>query len=751
MQKPEPVDNELQLTSRRSDEDEIDLRVFWHIFIKHKWTIFILTLLIGILTTLVVFSLQPIYRSTAVLLIEADKAKVISIEEIYGIDSFGKEYYQTQLQILKSWTLVEKVVKKLNLVSHPIYNQKKEESLLRKWLPSSWFSPEKPVTAEKKRDAIIATLREQLTITPIRLSRLVTISCDSPDKQLAAQVPNTLVDLYIESDMEAKLEMTNKAASWLTERVEGLRQNLSNSETNLQEYMERKNLINVEGVKSVAKKQIEETASNLVKANQEFARANSVYRQVKALRGQGSEAYESIPAVLNNGLVQNLKQAELEAEREVSELSERYGQRHPKIIAARSDLEKAKVNTARQIQRVVEGITKEYEVALANVKALERVLDENKQKIKELNRKEYELKKLERDVAVNRQLYNMFLTRFKETDASQDVQTLQSTIGRLVDRALVSNSPYKPKNKMIVTISLLLGFLFSTMLAFSLEYLDNTVKDGEDVEQKLGLPMLGSLPKLKVGNTDEFEPLWKFLKEPKTAFSESVRTLRTGVILSCLNSEQKIFVVTSSVPGEGKTTFSTNQAFALGQMEKTLLIDADMRRPSIGKAFGFTKEPGLAELVAGTRKLKLDECIHHLGEDQKVNLDIIPSGKVPSNPLELLSSPSFKTLLLEKLSKEYTYIVIDTAPTMLVSDALILAKLATKVLYVVKADATPHQVVLENLKRLRRVDAPVDSIVLNQVQTHKPSKYYYYGKYGYYKNYYKSYYGGGHGYYSSDS
>jgi capsular exopolysaccharide synthesis family protein len=742
MEKEAPV-----LNDRQTDEDEIDLRVFWHIFTKHKWTILLLTLLIGVLTTLVVFSLQPIYRSTAVLLIETDSAKVISIEEIYGIDSFGKEYYQTQLQILKSWTLVEKVVKKLDLVSHRLYNQTEQEKgfSLSNLFPSS--SPKEPPTAEKKREGVIASVRGQLTITPIRNSRLVTISFDSPDAQLAAKVPNTLIDLYIESDLEAKLEMTNKAASWLTERLDGLRQNLSKSEKTLQEYMERKNLINVEGVKSVAAKQIEETASNLVKARQAFAQADSMYRQVRALRGKSSEAFESIPAVLNNPLVQSLKQAELDAERKVSELSERYGQRHPKMSAARSDLEKAKANTARQIQRVVEGITKEYEVALANVKALERVLEENKLKIKDLNRKEYQLKVLERDVAVNRHLYDMFLTRFKETDASQNVQSLQSTIGRLVDRALVSSSPYKPKKKLIVGISLLLGFIFSTMLAFTLEYLDNTIKDGEDVEQKLGLPMLGSLPKLKVPKADEFAPLWKFLKEPKTSFAEAVRTLRTGVILSSLDSPQKIFVVTSSVPGEGKTTFSSNQAFALGQMEKTLLIDADMRRPSIGKAFGLTKAPGLAELVAGTRKL--DECIHHLSgeeKDKKVNLDVIPSGKVPPNPLELLSSQQFKNLL-ESLSKEYGYIVIDTAPTMLVSDALVLAKLATKILYVVKADATPYQVVQDNIKRLRRVDAPVESIVLNQVQTQKSSKYYY-SKYGYYKNYYKSYYGGGHGYYS---
>ncbi len=725
------------------DDDEIDLRIFWHTFYKYKWTILGLTLLIALLSTFVAFSLQPIYRSTAMLLIESDKAKVISIEEVYGISAFKQGYYQTQLEILKSWALAEKLVKKLNLISHPTFNPDLQQQGFnwRHLFPSAWFSPQVPPTLEKKYKAIIKAVMSKLSVSSVRGSQLVKISFDSHDPQLAAKIPNTLVDLYIESDLEARLEMTNKAASWLTERVEGLRKNLRESEKALQNYMDSQNLINIAGVKSVAAKQIEETATNLVNARQQLAKAESVYMQVKTLQNHSAETFESIPAVLNHPLVQILKKVELDAERKISELSERYGQKHPKIIAAKAEINTAKANTNKQIKRVIEGIRKEYEVAIANVTALERGLKKSKKQIQELNRKEYQLRVLERDVDLNRQLYDLFLTRFKETDASQDVQALQSTVGRLVDKARISSLPYKPQKKLIVGISLVLGFF--------LEYLDNTIKNGEDVEHKLGLPLLGALPKLNVGKLNEFKPRWMFLKEQKSSFAESIRTIRTGIMLSGLDNPQKILLVTSSVPNEGKTTFATNQAFALGQMEKTLLIDADMRRPSVAKAFGWNnKVPGLAELVAGTQKF--DECIHHPGEGEMGGIDVIPSGAVPPNPLELLSSTQFGEIL-KKLSKKYTYIVIDSAPTMLVSDALVLAKYASLVLYVVKAEATPYQIVQESLKRMHRIEAPLKNIVLNQVHNKHPSKYNYYGKYygkyGYHKGYYGGYYGE-HGYYS---
>lgn len=729
-----PMLQPAHLANLASGEDELDLRIYWNIFNKYKWQIIGLTLLIGLLTTLVTLSLPPVYRATVTLLIEFEQPKIIGIEEVYGISSANKDYYQTQLEILKSRGLIETVVDKLNLVSHNAVNQDTTSVRWFDW--QHWLGQvEKPATTPtfaQKQAAIVNKILANLSVEPVRNTQLAKINFESNNAQLAADVANTLANLYIETDLNARIAMTKKATALLTERINDLRQKLSQSEQILQTYLEEHQLVNVEGVKSVAIKQIEEMASNLVKAHRQLAETQSAYQQVQALRGQASGAFESITAVINNPLVQRLKEIELDAERKVSELSKRYGSKHPNMIAATTELKTARANTTKQIRQVVIGITKEYEVALANVQALEQALREKEEQIQEINRNEYQLGVLQREVEVNRQLYDLFLTRFKETDASQDIQALQSKIGQVIEPALVASTPYKPRKKLIVAISLVLGLLFSTLLAFLLEYLDNTIKNGEDVEQKLGLPLLGTLPKLRISQPDQFHPQLMFLEQQTSQFAESVRTIRTGIMLSNLDMPRKVLVITSSAVSEGKTTFAINQALALGQMEKTLLIDADMRRPSIASVFGFTDRiPGLSELVVGTRSL--DECIHPVMDG---NIDCIHSGLIPPNPLELLASNRFQELLTQ-LEKHYGYIVIDSAPTLAVSDALILATKASAIVYVVKADATPYQMVKEGLKRLHQVDVPVLGIVLNQINTQKLSHYYgkkygYYGKYGHY-------------------
>jgi len=736
--------------TQSAEEDNIDLRVYWHTFTKYKWIIIGLTLVIGSLTALKTLSLPPIYQARTALLIEFEQANVISIEEVYGTSSYQDKFYNSQLKILKYRGLAEKLVDKLNLVSHPAFNweppPKGFSYYWHQWLSKvAWLQvspPEEPQpTAQEKFKAVVETVMANLSVEAEFDSQIINISFDSTYPQLAAIVPNTLAEVYIDNDLEAKLAMTHKATKWLTKRLNGLRQQLREAEQALQRYIESQGLVNVAGVKTIATKQIEETAAELVHARINLTKLENVYRQVQKVGNSTTKAFESIPAIFNHPLVQGLKQLELEVEKKVSEMNERYGPKHPSFIAAKAELKVAKEHTNEQIQKAIIRIRKEYELAFANVKALERSLEDNKGTIREINRKESQLGVLEREVEVHRQLYEMFLTRFKETDASQDIQPLQSTVGRIVEHAIAPSDPYKPKTKLIVIISLVFGFIFSTLLAYLLEYLNNTLKDGEEVEQKLGLPLLGSLPKIKIGNKEEHKPFWMFIKEPKSQFAESVRTIRTGIMLSGLDTPHKVLVVTSSVPGEGKTTLATNQALALGQMAKTLLIDADMRRPSIAKLFKLSSEaPGLSELVA--RRQTLDECIHHISEEEG-GIDVISSGKVPPNPLELLSSGRFNKVL-EHLAQDYEYIIIDTTPTMLVSDALVLAKHASGVLYIVKANVTPYQVVREGLKRLRQVKVPVHNIILNHVDTRKPSKYYYYGKYG---RSYKGYYGKD-GYYS---
>jgi capsular exopolysaccharide synthesis family protein len=313
----------------------------------------------------------------------------------------------------------------------------------------------------------------------------------------------------------------------------------------------------------------------------------------------------------------------------------------------------------------------------------------------------------------------------------------------IIEYARANYSPIRPNKQRMVLTAAMVGLMLGVGLAFLLNQLDNTFKGPEDVERRLALPVLGSLPKLKLDKDDHLQPMREFKEARKSAFSEAVRTIRTGVMLAGLDRDKNVIMVTSSVPGEGKTTLSLNLAYAIGSMKKTLLIDADMRRPMVGKAHEMERtQPGLASLVSG--EAAFEECITR---PEGSDLTIIHAGKVPPNPLELLSSRRFEQLL-ESFRSEYDYIVLDCAPSLAVSDALVLSRMTDGLLYLVRADATPFQAAEEGVRRLRRARAPILGVVLNHVQArgrYYYGRYYRYGyryKYGYYdKSYYHDYYG----------
>ncbi len=720
-------------------EEGLDFREYWRVVNRHKWGILSITLLCGVLAALVAYSLEPVYRATATLLIESKSAKVVSIEEVYGLDNPNREYYQTQYEILKSHSLGRKVVESLGLWKHPQYDPAKQaprQARLnidwRAWLPAVLLPEEdaEPPTKEQRKEATTGAMLDKLAIQPVLNSHLVKISFDSPDRALTYRVANELAVAYIESNLEARLQMTKTAASWLTERLAGLRKKLEKSETALQTFHDRERLVDVKGVDSLTASRLGDLSSKLVEARGQRTAAEAVYKQVRALRGKSSEQMESIPAVIKHPLVNALKQKEAEAERRISELAKRYGPQHPKMIAARSNLEVVRKGLKKRIATVVSGVAKEYEAARAGEAELVRSLAGSKKEMRDINRKKYRLGVLEREVETNRQLYELFMTRFKETSATGD---MHSANARVVDPARLPGAPFKPKKPRIVILTLLVALVLTIMLAFLLERLDNTLKTTEDVEARLLLPVLGMFPRLKTRGRKDKAPLRHFLDKPKTNFAESVRTVRTGILLSGLDDPHKVIVVTSSVPGEGKTTVSMNLAFAMGHLKKVLLVDADMRRPSIGEACGLEPSAvGLSHLVAGAAQVS--DCVHHI-EDTHVH--VIPAGIVPPNPLELLSSRRFRDVL-EKLGQAFDHIILDTAPTLAVSDALVVASHANGVVYVAKADATPYQAAQVGVKRLRQADAPLIGVVLNQVAARKPSSY---GGYGYYEGDYYTHYG----------
>lgn len=698
--------------------DDLDLHDFWLLIKERQWQIYKLVVAVMLLATLVVFQMTPVYRSTALLLIENAKSKVLTINDLYEGQRDSMEAFNSQLQILKSRPVAEKVIRNLKLYEHP------EMVPLNK---SGWFGAEaatdtREQTAANLQEAVIRKFEGSLTIEPIIKSQIVRVSFDSTDKELAAKVANAVVEAYIDNELDSRSQMTQKANAWLLQRMEGLRKKLEESEQALQHFREKENIIDNRGVVlSGTGKQFEEVSSNLVTARWRLAEAQSAYNQVKGHKGQPVDVLESIPAVLKDPTVQQMKQAETDATRKVIEYRGRYGYAHPKMISAETDQKSMREALARAVEAAINGIYREFEIARANADAAAAAQAQIKADIQAISRKEFKLGVLRREVESNKQLYDTFVGRAKETEVSTN---LQSTTGRLIDPAVVMPTPLKPKKLTIIAIAGILALLVGIALVILLDYLDSGMRSVSDVERRLGVDSLGTIQTLEKSEGEPLNPARAFLEDPNSPFSESVRTVRTAVLLSAIDEPHRVVAVTSTLPGEGKTTVAINLAFALGQMKKVLIVDGDIRRPSVGAAIGegMSEGAGLIDLLAG--EAPINECIR---KTSNPNVFVLPAGRSFNSPLELISSQKFCDTV-NKMKEMYDVVVIDCPPLKPVSDALVISQYTNAVIYVVEADATPHQLACEAIKRLHAINAPLLGVVLNMVDHKKMDRY---GQYSY--------------------
>ena len=465
----------------------------------------------------------------------------------------------------------------------------------------------------------------------------------------------------------------------------------------------------------------------MVDARRELLELKSVNDQIANTGRTSASKLQLIPSILGHPLVQSLKDVVAGIEVRRSEIANRYGAKHPRMKAMNSERSRAYSNLNTQIVSVARGIENRYQVAVEAVKSLENSLADTRNSMQLLSGKEFKLREFQQDVDAKRALYDQFFKRFSETNATGDLRTANA---RITDPAIKPFLPVKPKKSLIVALAFVVSFFFAVMIAFLLKALDNGIKTSIDVENKLKETLLGILPLLPKKNKGIHPSYKQYVEDPQSGFSESLRTIRTGVILSSLDNPYKIICTTSTIPGEGKTSTSLGLAFSLAQVGSVLLIDADMRRPSIQKALQLNEHKyGLSNLVAQTSTM--EECINHYTQG---GFDVLTAGVLPPNPSELLSSTRFKELLTG-LSKVYDKIIIDTAPCQAVSDALLLATLSDACIYVVKSDATAAQHVKNGLKRIRQVNGNIAGIVLNQVDIKKAERYYGEDYSGYYDNY----------------
>lgn len=708
-----------------------NLQDYLRILIRFKWGVLALMFACGLIAVLRAYSETPIYEATATLLIERQAARFVSIEEVYrgnqGWD-FG-EYYQTQYEILRSRPLAERVVDKLGLDAFNPKPQVESGFSWRKLLPGGKpATPGKPPTDEQRRNSAVGSVQGGLAILPVRNSQLVRIQFHGPDPEFAATLANTHAQAYIEDALEGRVQMTQTASNWLNERTSGLREKLEVSERKLQEYRDRERLIDIKGVDSMAATELGLASERLSEARRERSEKEVSFRQVQDARARGE--LDKLAILLNSSQVSDLKAAVVDAERSFDELSGRYGPKHPRIVEAQSTLASSRAALNRQVELAASAVEREYQAARARENEVSGEMGSAKGEVRELNRKQYELQALQRDVDSNRQLYEVFQTRFKETAASGGVQSANA---RLIEAALMSGTQIYPNKRRSAIVGILIGLALGIALALVLDHLDNTLKGADDVERRLGLPVLGLVPRLGESSESAEAPIRYFASHPHSSFAEAIRTIRTGVLLSAVDQVHKRLLITSSVPGEGKTTLSMNLAFSLGQMKKVLLIDADMRRPALHRGLPDERQsPGLSEYITG--EAKVSDCLRQLPNSQ---VYVMPAGLAPPNPLEILSSRKFAEAL-DNLGKAFDHVLIDCAPACAVSDALVLSKLVHAVIYVVRSDSTQWQVARTGVKRLSRIDAPMIGAVVNQVVPRKVGygygKYYYHGD-GYYSDY----------------
>ena len=683
---------------------------------KRRWVVatFLLTVVavVGIYT----FTMTPVYRSSATILIEKENPNILDIKELYTIDSTAQDFYQTQYRILESRFIAKRVIEGLGL------GQSREFKSGGGLLGALAFWRKGGQVENNDDGSLVNSFLDRLKVEPIRNTRLALVHFESTNPKLAARTANAVVSTYIKHSLESKIQSVHGATEYLSQKIEEQRVKLEESEMLLQQYKEKFNIISLKEKENITVAKLAELNSDVLRAENSRVEAELRYKQAKSIE-DNPELVESITSVVKNPFINKLKADEAGYRNSLSELSKKFGQKHPRIISITEKLRATREKLAEETRKIINSLKNEYSVALAREASLKKAFEKQKAESQRMGKHAISYGVLQRDVENNKRMYELLVTRLKEAGITGGAQT---TNVRVIDPAEVPNSPVRPNKKLNMLFAVLLGLLGGIGLAFFFEYLDNTVKTPDDLKVRLDVPYLGPVPDFSAdmaGTGEEWEGLLVAQDSPKASAAEAYRGLRTAIMFSTADREQQTLLISSAGPSEGKSLTSSNLAVTMAQAgTSTLLIDADFRKPMLHKIFGVPREKGFSNLIVGAAGL--DEVIVHTGVS---GLDIIPSGHIPPNPAELLGSDNIK-VQIAALKKKYDRIIFDSPPIMPVTDAIVLSTQIDEVLLVVKAGSTTRELLGRAVEQLRGVRANILGAVLNSIKIGH-EKYYYYQYY----------------------
>ena len=712
------------------EAEEIQLRDYLDVIMRRKWLILTVLTLVFLSTLIFTFTSTKIYEATAVVEVKQETNQVTKFEEVLASKVQAREFFETQVELICSREMINRVIDKLDLANHPVIVEtlfghgifklgRRIRDLFKSFVPSIEKGKNDSAVSEDfvRRQEVVKYIKKNLSVTPSRKSMLIDVAFRSPDRRLSLLVANTLVEDFISWKMEQRLEASGIARDFLMLQIDRAKINLEKAEEQMNLFAKKAGIVSLDARLNSIYRHLEELNSTIAAAEADMIAKKAAYQQ--AIKN----GHANLPRVLESRLIANLKDKYAELSSSYEDLKTTFHDDYPKAKNLKARLDSVAALIKAEEYGILMTIKNEYESAQEVVSAMEKRIELQKMIVLDLNDRATQYSIMAREVDTNKVIYQSLLQRVKEIESMAGVS---SSDIQIVNRADLPFLAVKPNIKLNLLLSIIIGLIGGIGCAFLAEYFADAVTNPSEISDRFQIPLLGTIP---LSKPDEHGLEISFLHHPWAPFSEAIRSSRVAVQLSGSGNHSKCFLITSTLPSEGKTTLAVNLAlsFAAGG-EKTVLIDADLRKPRLHEVFDLKHRVngnGLSSFLADvTNKLKTFNKYHE-------NLKVILAGPVPPNPAELLASKRFM-FLLEKLLSRCDRIILDGPPHIGFADTLILSRCVGGIVLVSSIGETSREAIGQFKKSITNANGTILGCIANKVDY--SSKY---GYGGYYRSYHK--------------